>query len=162
MDVRTVLDRLRGIERSPENLVKALRAAQEVEGYLPAEVVKAVAEYVSAPYSRAFSAATFYDALSTERLGRYRVLVCTGITCYLKGGKEILRYLRSLLGLKEGQKTSDDGLFTIEEARCLSCCAHAPVVAVHGPGGEKRLLGRATPRAVSRLIEKLRRGRPRG
>ncbi|RLG76780.1 MAG: NAD(P)H-dependent oxidoreductase subunit E [Thermoprotei archaeon] len=158
-----VLNNLKNIERKPQNLVKALRVAQEVKGYLPAEVVEAAAKHVGVPYSRAFNVATFYHLFSIEPLGKYRVFVCMGTTCYLKGNKENLQYLKSLLNIKEGQHTSSDGLFTVEEMRCLGCCSHAPVIAVYMPNGARKVIGRATPEVIQKLIDELRKeARERG
>ncbi len=156
MSADAVLNNLKNIERKPQNLVKALRAAQELKGYLSAEVVEAVAKHVSVPYSRAFSVATFYHLFSIEPLGKYRIFVCMGTTCYLKGNKENLQYLKSLLNIKEGQHTSSDGLFTVEEIRCLGCCSHAPVIAVYMPNGVRRVIGRVTPEILQKLIDELR------
>ncbi len=159
----TVLNNLKNIERKPQNLVKALRVAQELKGYLSPEVVESVAKQINVPISRAFNVATFYHLFSIEPLGKYRILVCMGTTCYLKGNKENLQFLKSLLNIKEGQHISRDGLFTVEEIRCLGCCSHAPVIAVYMPSGERRVVGRVTPEILQKLIDELRKeARERG
>jgi len=140
----------------PENLVQALKTTQQVEGHVSPESARAIAQQLRVPYSEVFSVATFYHLLSTEPLGKYRIYVCTGITCYIKGNTENLKYLKSVLGIKDGHHTSSDGLFTVEEVSCLSCCSHAPVVAVHMPDGTKRIVGRANPEVLQKMISELR------
>ena len=43
----------------------------------------------------------------------------------------ILEALRKELGLSEGQKTTDDGMFTVETVSCLGACSSAPAVMVN-------------------------------
>ncbi|MCC6065870.1 MAG: NAD(P)H-dependent oxidoreductase subunit E, partial [Thermofilum sp.] len=61
------------------------------------------------------------------------------------------------LGLKAGRKTTEDRMFSVEEARCFGCCGLAPVVVVQKPDGSNEIVGRANPRTLRALIERYRR-----
>ena len=156
MNAASDLNHLKNNEKKHENLVQALKTIQQTEGCISPRTAEFIAKQIGVPYSRTFSVATFYHLLSIEPLGKYRILVCTGTTCYIKGNTENLKYLRALLGIKAGNHTSSDGLFTVEEASCLGCCSHAPVVAVYMPDGTKRIIGKATPEVLQKLIDELR------
>ena len=54
-----------------------------------------------------------------------------GTACYLKGAEKIQQELIKILNIAVGE-TTDDGLFHIEEVRCLGCCGLAPVISING------------------------------
>jgi len=138
-------------------LLEALRRVQAVYGYLPLEGIRAAAEYVGVPLAQAYSVATFYHQYSLEPVGRYRILVCMGTACHLRGNNLNMEFLRNLLGLKPGQKTTSDRLFSVEEARCFGCCGLAPVVVIQKPDGSNEIIGRASPRSLRAAVERYRR-----
>lgn len=142
-----------GLGREPHNLIEALRRVQSCYGYLPLHGIKMAAEYVGVPLAQAYSVATFYHQYSLEPVGKYRILVCMGTACHLMGNSLNLEFLRSLLKLKPGQKTTSDGLFSVEEARCFGCCGLAPVVVVqHSDSSE--IIGKANARSLRAAIMK--------
>ncbi len=147
----------RGLKRAPHNLIEALRRVQARYGYLPPEGIKQAAEYVGVPFSQAYSVATFYHQYSLEPVGKYRILVCMGTACHLRGNDLNFEFLRMLLGLKEGQKTTKDGLFSLEVARCFGCCGLAPVVVIEKPDGTRQIIGNANARVLRAAIIKYRR-----
>lgn len=150
-------DVFKGLGRAPHNLLEALRRVQAVYGYLPPEGIKQAAEYVGVPFAQAYSVATFYHQYSLEPIGKYRILVCAGTACHLRGNRTNIEFLRTFLGLKPGQKTTQDRLFSVEEARCFGCCGLAPVVVIQRPDGSNEIIGRANPRNLRAAIEKYRR-----
>ncbi len=52
-----------------------------------------------------------------------------GTACYVKGGDKVLKALKAELGVSTGE-TTEDGLFTLHEARCLGACGIAPVIMI--------------------------------
>ncbi len=147
----------RGLQRAPHNLIEALRRVQAHYGYLPLEGIKMAADYVGVPLAQAYGVATFYHQYSLEPLGKYRILLCMGTACHLAGNRLNAEFLRSLLGLKPGQKTTSDMLFSVEEARCFGCCGLAPVVMILKPDGTNEIIGRANPRSLRAAVERYRR-----
>ncbi|MDY2680021.1 MAG: NAD(P)H-dependent oxidoreductase subunit E, partial [Lentihominibacter sp.] len=63
----------------------------------------------------------------------------------------ILNALRNKLGLTEGKKTTDDGLFTVETVSCLGACGLAPVMTVND-----KVHPAMTPESATALIEELK------
>jgi len=146
-----------GVPKAPHGLLEALRRVQAVYGYLPPEWISKAAEYVGVSFAQAYSVATFYHQYSLEPIGKYRIIVCTGLACHLKGSDTNIESLRAFLKLKPGQRTTEDGLFSVEETRCLGCCGLAPVVVIEKPDGSSEILGKVDPCTLHVLVERYRR-----
>mgnify|MGYP001005692072 FL=1 len=69
-------------------------------------------------------------------------MMCTNVSCMLRGGYETLHKLEQQLGIKAGE-TTKDGEFTLIEEECLAACADAPAMIC----GERYFL-RLTPDKV--------------
>ena len=111
-------------------LIPMCHLAQEQDGWLRPEAMSEIADLCGVTAAEVRGTATFYDMLHTEPVGRYVVAVCTNIACMLNGAYEVLEHAESSLGIGVGQ-TTDDGLFTIEDAECLAGCDLAPCVQVN-------------------------------
>ncbi len=132
----------------------ALWLAQEKFGFLPPEVIRLTADELGIPYAQAYGVATFYTQYFKEKKGAYVLDVCTCFTCQFCGGYDILHYLEKKLGIHTGE-TTEDGLFTIQEAECLGACGTAPMLQVtNGPYAHN-----LTRQKVDQLIDDLRAGR---
>lgn len=79
-----------------------------------------------------------------------------GTACHLRGNDLNFEFLRMLLGLKEGQKTTKDGLFSLEVARCFGCCGLAPVIVIEKPDRTRQIIGNANARVLRAAIIKYR------
>jgi len=112
------------------NLIMILHDIQDAFGYIPEEVARRISRLLDIPLARIYEVLTFYHYFKLNQPGKYKISVCMGTACYLKGGQEILDELKTLLHVEEGVTTSD-GLFYIESVRCLGCCGLAPVIAVN-------------------------------
>ena len=55
------------------------------------------------------------------------------------------------LGLKEGQETTKDLLFTLEKVSCLGACGLAPVVVINND-----VHGQVTPEMAVKLIDDIK------
>jgi NADH:ubiquinone oxidoreductase subunit E len=62
-----------------------------------------------------------------EQHGRNELMVCTNVSCMLRGAYDMLAYLEKKLGIKAGESTAD-GAFSIVEEECLAACANAPMM----------------------------------
>lgn len=129
-------------------LIPVLHEAQELYGYLPFEVQKTISEGLQIPLTEIYGVVTFYTNFSVNPKGKYRIQVCLGTACYVKGAAKILERLREKLGIEVGECT-EDGKFSIEEARCIGACGLAPVIMINDD-----VYGRLTPDEVDRIIEK--------
>ena len=111
------------------SLIAILQDMQNEFRYLPREALIAAGSYLDMPLSRIYEVATFYNAFSLKPRGRYLVEVCAGTACHVKGGFNLLAKLERELKIECGQ-TTEDGMFTLEQVRCLGCCSLAPVVRI--------------------------------
>jgi len=110
-------------------LIPALKDAQDLFGYVPAEVQRRLAEGMNIPPSHIYGVVTFYSFFTIEPRGKHTIRLCLGTACYVKGAKEMLEILQRELSIDVGE-TSDDGLFTLEAVRCLGACGLAPAMLV--------------------------------
>jgi NADH-quinone oxidoreductase subunit E len=133
-------------------LIPLCHLAQAQDGYLTEEAMEDIAELCGVSAAEVYGTASFYDMLHTEPVGRYVVAVCTNIACMLNGAYELLEHAESSLGIGVGQ-TTDDGLFTIEDAECLAGCDTAPCVQVN-----HRFFGPLDAESFDRLVADLRSG----
>ena len=134
-------------------LIPLLHLAQEQDGYLTDDAMRRVGELVGATPAEVKGTAGFYEMFRFEPVGTYLVNVCTNISCLLWGGEELLAHACESLGVEVGG-TTDDGMFTVEEAECIAACTEAPCLQVN-----YRYRGRVTQADFDRLIEDLRAGR---
>jgi len=111
-------------------LLPLCHLAQEQDGWLRPEAMVEIAELVGVTPAEVRGTASFYDMLHTEPVGKYLVSVCTNIACLLDGAAELLAHAEEHLAVRVGS-TSEDGLFTLEEAECLADCDHPPCVQVN-------------------------------
>ncbi len=111
-------------------LLPALHLAQTIHGYLSREVMEQVARILRIPSIQVYEVATFYDHFSIYPLGKYRIQLCTNVSCMLCGAQELLEYLQQQLSIKAGE-TSLDNRYTLEAVECLGACELAPVLQVN-------------------------------
>jgi bidirectional [NiFe] hydrogenase diaphorase subunit len=124
---------------APHALIQVLHTVQNAYGYLNAGILARVAQTLHLPLSRVYGVATFYHHFNLTPPGKNLCIVCTGTTCFIKGGEGILRAVEAEYGIKLGETTSD-GSLTLLTARCLGACSLAPVAIVNG-----RVLSKLTP-----------------
>lgn len=111
-------------------LIPVLHEAQELYGYLPVEVQKKISEGLNVSLAEIYGVVTFYTQFSLSPKGKYKVNVCMGTACYVKGSGAILDKLKEKLGIEVGQCT-EDGLFSLDACRCIGACGLAPVMTVN-------------------------------
>lgn len=145
--VRRIVDAAVG---SPGPLIQVLHAIQGIIGYLPAAVLDFVAQELNIPRSEVQGVATFYNFFRLDPAGKHTVTVCLGTACYVKGGAKILERLKRELGVEEGRTTAD-GLFTLDTARCFGACGLAPVMTV-----DDEVYGRLSPTKALAVLESYR------
>ena len=131
---------------SRESLIPVLHDVQEAAGYLSAEALAQVADYLKLSKSAVYGVATFYARFKFKPPGRRCLKVCRGTACHVKGAGEVLKELEKRLGVKAGE-TTPDGEYSLETEACFGSCALAPVVVT----GE-RVHGRMTPGKVGDLL----------
>jgi NADH-quinone oxidoreductase subunit E len=124
------------VARFPEGrqrsaVLSALRFAQEQNnGFLTADLMDAVAEYLKLPPIQVYEVGSFYSMFETHPCGRHHVSICTNISCMLNGAEDIVAYTEKKLGIKLGESTADGRIFLKCEEECLAACNNAPMMMV--------------------------------
>jgi NADH:ubiquinone oxidoreductase subunit E len=135
----------------PERLVSLLHTVQGKLGYLPVPVLEWMADPLGLSPVQVHGVVSFYSFFTTEPGGRFRIRLCRGTTCYLRPGLPLLDLVRELLGIDVGETTAD-GIFRLEQVRCIGACGQAPALTVNG-----EIHGHLTPAGLRALVDRLRR-----
>ena len=128
-------------------LIAVLHKAQDLIGYLPFEVQNHVAHKLNIPTSKVYGVVTFYSFFNINPKGRYKVAVCMGTACFVRGSQSVLDEFKKELEIGTGQ-TSGDGMFSLDGIRCVGACGLAPVISVNG-----KVYGRVTTDDVKKIVE---------
>ena len=133
---------------TPGALMPILQKAQDIYGYLPAEVQRIIALELGVSMEEVYGVATFYSQFALNPKGEVAIAVCMGTACYVKGSGDILDKICEELGMPAGA-TSPDGKFSIEATRCIGACGLAPVLTINN-----EVYGRLTAADVSTILAK--------
>jgi len=125
-----------------------MQAAQEIYGYLPEEVQIMIAEALDIPLSEVYGVASFYALFTMNPKGKYRISVCLGTACYVKGAADVLAEIENCLDIKPGGITPD-GKFSLDACRCVGACGLAPVMMIND-----EVYGRLTPDKIAPILDK--------
>jgi len=131
----------------PTALIQVLHAAQQMFGFLSADVIRYVASALKLPVSHVYGVVTFYNFFTMVPRGKHQIMVCRGTGCHVRGATEVLTALEKELGIKEGETTKDNR-FSLSTARCIGACALAPAVSV----GDD-VFGKLTADKVKELVK---------
>ena len=118
--------------RSRERLIPILHRIQSKYSFLPDECVGYVSEQLGIPRSTVYSVASFYEAFTFKRSGKYVIRLCDGTTCHSRGSGELIKAVFEKLNISKENNTTEDGLITIETVACLGACALAPSMEING------------------------------
>lgn len=114
------------------NLIAILQKVQETFRFLPEDVMTYIGTKIEGlSPATVYGVATFYAQFSLEPKGKYEIKVCDGTACHVRGSMPVLNAVRAKLGIKDGQLTTDDGLFSLETVSCLGACGLAPVMVIN-------------------------------
>ena len=111
-----------------------LYLAQRDGGYTSLEAMKEIGEMLDISVTDVASLVGFYTLFHDKKTGRYHMQVCTDLSCSLRGADQFLETLCEKLQVDVGE-TTEDGLITIEEVKCLAACDKAPMFQVQGEDG---------------------------
>lgn len=132
-------------------VMAALAIAQDETGWLSAEVMQAVADYIGMPAVAVQEVATFYNMYNTKPVGKHKISVCTNLPCALSGGERAAHYLKQKLGV-DFKETTADGEFTLVEGECMGACGDAPVMLVNN----KRMCCQMSDDKIDTLVTELK------
>ncbi len=149
-DIKSFMDHCLQQENPKSYLIAILHKVQAKYGYLSPEQMDCVAQYMQIPTSTISGVATFYHFFRLQPRGKYAISVCMGTACFVKGADKVLESFKTELGIDVGE-TTQDGLFSLENSRCLGVCALAPVVTIND-----KVYSNVSEKQVPELINKVK------
>ena len=111
-------------------LMPVMQEAQEINGYLPIEVQQMIANGLEVPVEEVYGVSTFYSQFALTPKGEYKISVCLGTACYVKGAQAVFDRISEKLGIGADECTAD-GKFSLEACRCIGACGLAPVMTIN-------------------------------
>ncbi len=132
------------------SLITILQKCQDINGYLPKELLSYIAEESGIKPSKVIGVATFYTQFRLEPVGKYVIQLCQGTACHVNGSALIEEALIEALEITPG-KTTDDGLFTFNNVACLGCCSLSPVMMIND-----ETYGTLTPAKAKEIIHNIK------
>jgi len=139
------------VGRKQSAVMAALTIAQEERGWLSAETLREVAEYLEMPPVAVYEVASFYSMYHLKPVGRYTLMLCTNLPCSLQGADTAARYLQETLRIGWNE-TTQDGMFTLLQGECMGACQEAPVLLAN----HQRMCCKMTPPQIDALLTQLR------
>ena len=139
----------RALARAPQEAdgLGLAHRIQDVLGYVPEHALESMAGRLGVERQGLESLIAGDASLRLQPTGRYRVLVCTGQTCAIRGGAQLLRQARAKLDIDIFESTENEAI-RLEPFRCFGRCAQAPNVRFKG-----ELRGAMTEKRFDLLLE---------
>jgi NADH:ubiquinone oxidoreductase subunit E len=128
--------------------IPILQEVQSVFGYLPNEVMEFITQHTAITPTQIYGVATFYSQFHLNPRGKHIIKVCHGTACHVGGAEKIGSSMKSELKLAEGEETTSDGEFTVEDVACLGCCSLAPVIMI-----DETAHGRLNSKEIPKIIK---------
>jgi NADH-quinone oxidoreductase subunit E len=143
----------RAMKRYPRErsaAIPALWAVQRRYGWCTPEGIRQAAVVMGVTPGYLQSVASFYDLFRLEPQGEHQVLVCTNISCWLRGADGVLDAFCEAAGARPGG-SSEDGKLFVRGSECLGACDIAPMASI-----DDRYYGPLTDGDAVAAIEQLR------
>jgi NADH-quinone oxidoreductase subunit E len=134
--------------------IPALWAVQRHHGWCSPEGIHQAAAVMGLSPAYLESVASFYDLFRTEPRGRHEVLVCTNISCWMRGGDALLGAFSAAAGVRPGEAPSEGEVF-VSGFECLGACDIAPMASI-----DARYFGPLSKGDAKAAIAQLRAGEP--
>jgi NADH-quinone oxidoreductase subunit E len=133
-------------------LLPILHEVQAIYGWLSAQSMDKVADFLDIQPIEVYEVASFYSMYFLKPQGKYVLEVCRTGPCCLVGAEKIMDYIGEKLNVKENEVTAD-GLFSYRGVECLAACGYAPVLQI---GPEYTFYENLTTSSVDQLISDLK------
>ncbi len=138
------------LETTDGALIEILHRAQKIFGYLPRDVQLFVARKLGIPGAEVYGVVSFYSYFTTKPSGKHTISVCMGTACFVRGADKILNKFKEKLGI-EANETTEDGLFSFKDIRCIGACGLAPVVMI-----DDKVFGRVKEEEIDKILDSYR------
>jgi NADH:ubiquinone oxidoreductase subunit E len=131
--------------------IEMLHEVQNELGYIPFEAMEKIAEATGTSVAEVYGVVMFYSQFTTEPKGKHVINVCLGTACYVKGAQQLVDRVEKMTGAAVN-KTSADGLFSLDATRCLGACGLAPVCIIDGKVYGNALMGNSFTNELRKII----------
>jgi NADH-quinone oxidoreductase subunit E len=108
-------------------VMACLSIVQQEQGFVSRDAEDGIAAHLGMAPIAVHEVTTFYNMFNQQKLGKYKLNVCTNLPCQLRDGERAMQHLCSKLGV-EPYGTTADGLITVQPSECLGACADSPVM----------------------------------
>jgi NADH-quinone oxidoreductase subunit E len=142
-------------EQKRSAVMPLLFLAQRQMGYITRQTLNEIAELIGISTTEVASIVGFYTLYHDQQSGRYRIQICTDLSCAMRGADEFMQQLCQNLGIRLGE-TTPDGVVTVEEVTCLAGCDKGPLFQLQGDG-EITYYENQTVDSAMKLVADLRR-----
>ena len=140
---------LENYPKEKDRLIGVLNDVQERFGYVPKEAQVEISNYLGLSLAEIYGVITFYSRFTLEPKGKYKISVCLGTACFVKGSQAILDRVKERLKIEPG-KTTEDGMFSLDDVRCVGACGLAPVFMIND-----EVYGNATVKQLDEVLDKI-------
>ncbi len=149
--VQKILEICGRYPNEPTPLMMILSDIQNEYGYIPLEVQEIVSEQTGISVADIYGVVTFYSFFSLTPKGKYVIGCCLGTACYVKGAQQLIDRVEKLTGAAVN-RTSPDGLFSLDATRCLGACGLAPVCIIDGKYYGNALVNNDFTNEIRRIV----------
>ena len=111
-------------------ILPILHLTQQEFGSISEEAERLVAGILGIKPINVREVVSFYTMLNRKPVGKYKIQVCSNLSCTLMGAEKLIDYLTEKLGIRPGETTSDKK-FTLTTVECLGACEQAPSMMVN-------------------------------
>ena len=117
-------------DKKQSAVIAALAIMQNNRGWLSEEDISEVSKYLEMPEIAVLEVATFYNMFDLQPVGKYKISICTIISCMLRNSDEIVEHLKNKLKINFNEVTKD-GKFCLKESECMGACGGAPLLTIN-------------------------------
>jgi NADH-quinone oxidoreductase subunit E len=139
------------LDQKRSAVMAALQFVQAEKGWLSDDSISLVANYLDLPEIAVMEVATFYNMYDLKPVGKYKISICTNISCALRGVDEMVNHIQKSLNIKFNQ-VSDNGRFCLKESECMGNCDAAPMITINN----EKMYEKLTPESFDHLIKELK------
>ena len=127
-------------------LLPILHSVQAEYGFIPADVVQIIADYLNITRAEVHGVISFYHDFRDAPAGKHVIKICRAEACQSVGANALSDHALEKLGVEWGGTTTN-GAITIEAVYCLGLCACGPAAMVGG-----KVVGRVDGAKLDKLL----------
>jgi NADH-quinone oxidoreductase E subunit len=131
------------------SLMPILHDVQHTYGWIPAQAMEEIADFLEIEASQVFDTTSFYEEYHTQPVGEHVIAICQSIACEACGHQAIIDHVRTRLGI-EPHETTSDGKFTLMALECLGACDTAPCALINDDRHDNLTIA-----AIDRVLDEL-------